>query len=134
MIEVDFVIFYSILIVASTATAHSSGGTSRIGYVTAKKINLSNVSKIRVVGNCSSARTSPGSAGVGIAVLSSQSLLNTAIVTKKIVTTVGNFDVSLDVSNLNSSYYIIMYAVEDMQNGYSNGSTGSGTFSKLMIK
>lgn len=99
----------------------STGHIRCQGRSTVNPIDLTNVKTIRAVGNCTQASSS---SGVAIRAISAKSLKDTAAAEIKVNTT-GAFDISLDVSALSGSYYVIPYA-----QGYSNHN-GEGTFSQI---
>lgn len=110
------------------ALANTAGTSAWSGAVTGRAINLTNINTLFASGNCSDARSgSAGSAGVGLRVTSTQEIKD-YVAADKVVTATGDFNISLDVSSLNGEYYVICYAFEDLNSGYSNGTTGAGEF------
>ena len=116
------------------AVQHSNGKSRTFGRSTSKSIDLTNVSKIYTTGNCLSARNGiVGWAGVGIMVVSTQSV-TASVAADTVVTSIGDFTLTLDVSALSGSYYIIPYAREVINSGYSNGCGAQGTFNKIFMQ
>ena len=110
------------------ALANTSGTSAWCGAVTMKTIDLTNINTLYASGYCSDARNGEaGSAGVGLRVTPTKEIRD-YVAADKTVTSTGDFTISLDVSALDGAYYVICYAFEDLESGYSNGTTGAGEF------
>lgn len=120
-----------------SASTNQSNGSARCGMSTENAIDLTGVSLIQAKGNCSEARnTAAGVSGVGIRVQETQSVDKGfgSAAAYQYITEVGDFEISIDVSELTGEYYIICFAQQYTEVGYSGSSAGTGTFHTMWTK
>lgn len=120
-----------------SAATSGSGGTARNGKSTVNAIDLTNVNTIYASGNCSKARNNDaGKSGIGIRVQSTDSLSGnyTAAAASQYITETGDFEIAIDVSALSGEYYIVCFAQQTTNAGYSGKSAGEGTFSSIWMQ